>query len=318
LALDFHKKYTKIKDSLFTAAKDRDFGRQEVAYELNKKMAIDSTTSALKLAKEHAESQRKDIVIDRKKQEQYFMWGIIGIVALFLIILFNRLIEIRKQKKEVERQKKRSDDLLLSILPEKTAEELKNKGAASPQPYDMVSIIFTDFKGFTAISEELTAIELVAELNHYFTAFDEIIGRHNIEKIKTIGDAYMAAGGLPIANTSNAVDTINAALEIRDFMLAYKAECDAKGKTAFEVRIGVHTGPIVAGIVGIKKFSYDIWGDTVNTAARMESSGEVGKVNMSGTTQIFVKDYFACHYRGKIPAKNKGEIDMYFVDYQVK
>ena len=210
-------------------------------------------------------------------------------------------------------EKQKSESLLHNILPEEVATELKAKGAADAKLFDEVTVLFTDFKGFTTIAETLTPKELVAEIDECFSAFDQIMEKHNVEKIKTIGDAYMAAGGLPVANTTNAVDVVNAALEIQQFMDQLSLTKKALGKEAFQIRIGVHTGPVVAGIVGVKKFAYDIWGDTVNTASRMESSGEPGRVNISGITHELVKDTFSCVYRGKIPAKNKGEIDMYFV-----
>lgn len=224
-----------------------------------------------------------------------------------------RTAEVVAEKREVEKQKKRSDDLLLNILPEEVAEELKTKGSAEAQFIDEVTVLFTDFKGFTQISEKLTPKELVSEINECFSAFDHIMQKYGVEKIKTIGDSYMAAGGLPITKTSHAIDVVNSALEIQKFMLQRKAKRESEGKLFFEIRIGVHSGSVVAGIVGVKKFSYDIWGDTVNTASRMESSGEVGQVNISGTTFAYIKDNFSCVYRGKIEAKGKGGIDMYFV-----
>lgn len=230
-----------------------------------------------------------------------------------------RIVEIRTaevvaEKKEVEKQKKRSDDLLLNILPEEVAEELKAKGSADAKQFDEVTVLFTDFKNFTGVAENLSAQDLVNEINYCYSEFDKIISKHGVEKIKTIGDAYMCAGGLPVASKTNAEDTVKVALEIREFMLKEKQIREAEGRKFFEIRIGLHTGPVVAGIVGIKKFAYDIWGDTVNIASRMESSGEAGKVNISGATHELVKDQFTCVFRGKIPAKNKGEIEMYFVE----
>jgi class 3 adenylate cyclase len=204
--------------------------------------------------------------------------------------------------------------LLLNILPEETAEELKATGTAKAKSFDMVSVLFTDFKNFTQASELLSPEELVGEINLCYSEFDRIITKFGIEKIKTIGDSYMCAGGIPMVNDTHHFDIINAALEMIAFIEKNKQDKIANGLPYFELRLGIHTGPVVAGIVGIKKFSYDIWGDTVNTASRMESSGEIGKVNISGSTYELVKDKFICTYRGKVQAKNKGMIDMYFVE----
>jgi guanylate cyclase len=207
-----------------------------------------------------------------------------------------------------------SEALLLNILPKEIADELKANGSAEPRQFEQVTVMFTDFKNFSKIAEKLSPSELVTEIDTVFKAFDRIIGKCIIEKIKTIGDAYMCAGGLPVPNTSHPFDVVHAAMEIQQFIKLYIQECRELGKDPFEIRIGIHTGPVVAGIVGEKKFAYDIWGDTVNTASRMESSGVAGKINISGTTYELIKDKFNCVYRGKIQAKNKGEIDMYFVE----
>jgi class 3 adenylate cyclase len=245
--------------------------------------------------------------------------NIIMFIILFLIIYYfkseNRvqeeLLEQRNIKLNIE--KERSDKLLLNILPAETAEELKSNGLAQARKYDLVTVMFTDFKNFTEASEKLSPEELVKEINHCYSEFDRIIEKYGIEKIKTIGDSYMCAGGLPATNDTHPWDVVNAGLELQKFIISHKEKRIAANEPYFELRLGIHTGPVVAGIVGIKKFAYDIWGDTVNTASRMESSGEVGKVNISGTTYQLVKDKFTCIYRGKVQAKNKGEIDMYFV-----
>jgi class 3 adenylate cyclase len=198
-------------------------------------------------------------------------------------------------------------------LPETTAAELKATGKAKAKNYDSVTVLFTDFKNFTAVSEQLNAEQLVAELNKCFMAFDEITDRHNLEKIKTIGDAYMCAGGIPETNSTHPIDAVSAGLEMVKAMIKYQEERIKEGQPIFQVRVGIHTGPLVAGVVGTKKFAYDIWGDTVNTASRMESSGEPDRVNVSEATWELVKDQFEGEHRGKIAAKNKGNIDMYFI-----
>lgn len=221
--------------------------------------------------------------------------------------------KIEIQKELIEKEKHKAEKLLLNILPQETADELITKGKASPRHYRMATVMFCDFKGFTKIAERLEPQELVDELDRCFNAFDDIMEKYNVEKIKTSGDAYMAAGGVPIRNKTNPIDMVLAAMDIQEFMAQHKKERLAEGKLAWELRIGIHTGEVIAGVVGKKKFAYDIWGDTVNTAARMESSSETTKINISGSTFRYVNKYFQLDYRGKIPAKNKGEIDMYFV-----
>jgi two-component system sensor histidine kinase ChiS len=232
-----------------------------------------------------------------------------------------RTAEVILQKKELELQrdalvteKSKSDKLLLNILPAETAEELKTRGKSAARHYRMVSVLFTDFRGFTGFAENMRPNDLIAELDRCFLYFDDITEKYNIEKIKTIGDSYMAAGGIPIRNRSNPIDAVLAGLAIKKTMEDIKKEKDANGETYWDIRIGIHTGDLIAGVVGKKKFAYDIWGDTVNTASRMESTGEINKVNISGATYEMVKDYFTCTYRGKIAVKSKGEIDMYFVN----
>ena len=225
---------------------------------------------------------------------------------------------LEKQKAEIEWERKKSDDLLLNILPKETATELKEFGSANTHHFESVSVLFTDFKNFTQISENLTPEELVNEINVCFSAFDEIIEKHGLEKIKTIGDSYMCAGGLPVRNETHAINAISAAFELQEFINNRGSENLDKTEARFEMRCGIHTGPVVAGVVGVRKFQYDIWGDTVNLASRMETSGEVGKVNISETTYELVKNQVECTFRGEVEAKHKGKINMYFADTFVK
>ena len=225
-----------------------------------------------------------------------------------------RTAEVVEEKAEVERQKEKSDELLLNILPSEVAEELKEKGYTTAKAFDEVTVLFSDIKGFTNVAEKMSAQELVKEINTYFSAFDSIIQKYGLEKIKTIGDAYIAAGGLPEKNAATAENVVEAAIAMHQTVEKLKQERIVTHLPYFELRIGIHTGPVVAGVVGIKKFQYDIWGDTVNLAARMEQSGVPGKINISQHTYEVVKDQFTFVHRGKIEAKNKGEIDMYFVE----
>ncbi len=248
----------------------------------------------------------------RRKEQRFSIIRNVLILGLILCLAFAVIFFM--QRIRISKEKKRSEELLLNILPAETANELKSNGSIRAKDYLMVTVLFTDFINFTKSSETMSAQDLVNEIHYCYSEFDRIIALHGIEKIKTIGDGYMAAGGLPIENNTNPFDAVNAALEIRNFMELEQRKRSIDGKPFFEMRIGLHTGPVVAGIVGIKKFAYDIWGDTVNIAARMEAGGEAGKVNISGATYELIKDKFNCTYRGKVQAKNKGEIDMYFVE----
>ncbi|MEO5569455.1 MAG: adenylate/guanylate cyclase domain-containing protein [Bacteroidia bacterium] len=296
-----HKMYFLYRDSLINEDNTKKIVQSQMQYEFDKKETITKAAQDKKDAIAQVE-------VKRQRNIRNSTFGGLAGVLIFSIVVY-------RQRNKISKEKKRSDELLLNILPAETAEELKNTGTTKAKDFDEVTVLFTDFKNFTKRSEQLSAQELVNEINYCYSAFDNIITKYGIEKIKTMGDSYMCAGGLPVANKTNAEDTVKAAIEIRDFILTYTASSPL-GKTseAFEIRIGLHTGPVVAGIVGIKKYSYDIWGDTVNIASRMESSGEPGKVNISGSTYELVKDKFKCEHRGKIEAKNKGMIDMYFAE----
>lgn len=301
-AYKFREQYDELRYSTFTEERLVAEQRREAVYTDKKKQQ--------EIEKQQQELKLQDAQLRSERNFRYSLIGGAGLLTLLALTLFNR-------NKIIRREKQRSEDLLLNILPAQTAEELKAHGKAKARRYDAVTVLFTDFKGFTAISEKISAEELVAELDECFRAFDEIVGRYGIEKIKTIGDAYFCAAGLPEPTTTHAEDMVRAALEMQGFLLRFRKQQEAQGKQPFFCRIGIHTGPVVAGVVGQKKFAYDIWGDTVNMGARMESSGEPDKVNISEATYRLVKDKFKCIPRGKVLAKGKGEVEMYFVEEEI-
>ena len=246
----------------------------------------------------------------------YFLVILVIMYFLHRLKIFNDIQKrykmeeiIRERTESLLKEKEKSENLIANILPKDTADELKSTGKATSSKFKMVTVLFADIQGFTKIAEQMNPEKLIDELDRFYFQFDSVVEKYNIEKIKTIGDAYMAAGGIPVKNRTNPVEVVLAALQMQHYMKELK-----KTKTdIWDLRIGIHTGSVIAGVVGQKKFSYDIWGDTVNTASRMESSGEIGKVNISATTYELVKDFFECQYRGKMPVKYKGDIEMYFV-----
>ncbi len=306
--------YIVYKDSLLNQERVQSVAEMQEKYEAVKKAKEIDELKVLNLD--------AALTNEKVKRVRNGMYAGAGLLMLTLVFLFARYRIIRRNRNElfqknivIAKEKARSDDLLKNILPDEVAEELKESGKAKAQGFDLVTIFFSDFKGFTNISERLSPSELVGELDICFQAFDRIITKYNLEKIKTIGDAYMAVGGLPDRTQHNPVNMLLAALDMQEFMVARKIELTAKGWLAFEMRVGIHSGPVVAGVVGVKKFQYDVWGDSVNTASRMESSGEINKVNISEATYELVKEspLLSFEYRGKITAKGKGEMAMYFV-----
>ena len=221
---------------------------------------------------------------------------------------------IEERTQEVQRQKGEIESLLLNILPAETAQELRREGRAPARHYADVTVLFADIQNFTLIAESLSPADLVAELDACFSRFDALMDRFSIEKIKTIGDAYLCVGGLPNPATHDPARVVEAALAMLDVMDELRVERQAQGRPWFDIRIGIHTGPLVAGVVGTKKFAYDIWGDTVNTAARVEQTGEPGRINVSRVTYERICDRITCAARGLVLAKNKGELEMYFVE----
>ena len=308
-ALDYLERMNVLEDSMKTEETARSIQQME----FHKQITADSLA---KVEKDRVIKQAHEEEVRTKEKQRDIFIGSGLLVLLLAGGLWSRLSYVRKSKASLQTEKDRSDSLLLNILPEEIAIELKTKGKAEAREFEMVSILFTDFKGFTEASAELSAQNLVAEINTCFEAFDGILDKYGIEKIKTIGDAYMAAGGLPVPSEDSVKNTVLAALEMQAFISKRKVEMVTLGKHSFEMRAGIHTGPVVAGIVGVKKFQYDIWGDTVNTASRMESNGQIGKVNISKYTYELIRDnpQFTFESRGKIQAKGKGEIEMYLVE----
>ncbi len=292
-------------------------GKEVLRLELLRAFEQQQVADSLVRVREAFEQQ---LAFDRRIAQARDRRNLLLFAILMVLVLagalLGRLRHAQRTKRAIEREKERSDELLHNILPEEVAAELKEKGRTEARTYDEATVLFTDFKGFTELSERLTAAELVTEIDHCFKGLDAIVEKHRVEKIKTIGDAYMAAAGLPDPRASAAADIVLAALEMRDLIAQRRTERLREGKPAFEMRIGLHSGPVIAGIVGVKKFAFDIWGDTVNTAARMESSGEPGRVNISATTYELVKGTPGLRFepRGLVQAKGKGELRMYFVE----
>lgn len=306
--------------------------RQELRLSMQERildsMAFSSILDSMEIAQrdmvmvqQKAELDKAAAEIRLRNSQRNLLLVLAGFGLLLIAALLHRYYSIRQhnavlaeKNRIIEEERKRSEELLLNILPVTVANELKEKGSAVAKHYEEATVLFADFKGFSSISKQLSPEKLVADLDFAFTNFDKIITRYGLEKIKTIGDAYMCAGGLPGKDSAHPANVVQAAIEIQHFLKSWNQEKTRLGEPVFEARIGIHTGPLVAGVVGSKKFAYDIWGDTVNVAARMESSSEAGKVNISDTTFEQVKNRFNCHYRGKVPAKNVGEVEMYYVE----
>ena len=298
-ALQFFKKHIVYKDSLNSIEIVQKIADTRTNYEISQKQI------------------EVDLLNQQKKNQRIMIISsfIFLFLSLLLIIgLYRRYQFIKKTKKIIEKEKNLSNSLLLNILPEETAQELKENGKVVAKRYERTTVLFTDFEGFTNYSEDLAPEKLVKSIDYYFSKFDEIINKYDLEKIKTIGDSYMCAGGIPFETDNHAYQVILAAIDIIDFVEQSNNRF-RDDQINFKVRVGVNSGSIVAGIVGTKKFAYDIWGDTVNIASRMESNSETGKINISENTYQLVKEQFSCKYRGEIQVKNKGMMKMYFVEH---
>jgi class 3 adenylate cyclase len=300
--LSSYRNFITYRDSLQDTQIIRETTKQEMEFQFSKKQFADS------LAFAHQQTLN-ELRIRRGRSERNM-----AILGMILLIGFSGLVY--RQYRFTKKARTRSDELLLNILPYEIAQELKEKGRAEARDFENVSILFTDFKEFTRQSSQLSASELVGEINHCFEAFDRIMEKYGIEKIKTIGDGYMAAGGLPVPTADAAKNTILAAIEMQAFIHKRSIEQRKLNNIPFRMRLGIHTGPVMAGIVGFKKFQYDLWGDTVNTASRLESRGGIGKVNISQETYLQVKDehIFTFTPRGQIQVKGKGKLEMLYVE----
>ncbi|WP_111669778.1 adenylate/guanylate cyclase domain-containing protein [Algoriphagus litoralis] len=300
-ALEFYKKHIIYRDSVNNISAVQQMANLRTDYEVSQKQ--------IEVDLLEKEAFIKDL---QTKRQQFIIYGVVLAMLLIASLAFAAYRRYRYEaqtKKIIEEEKNRSEELLLNILPHETAEELKLNGKVKARRSESVTVLFTDFKNFTAVAENTSPEQLVSSLDFYFKEFDEICTRHNLEKIKTIGDSYMCAGGLPKQNDTHPRDVILAAKEMMAFVNGKKEE----GICSFEMRVGIHTGPVVAGIVGIKKWQYDIWGDTVNIASRMESNSVPGKINLSETTYKLIQDEFDCEFRGSIDIKNRGTWEMYFL-----
>jgi tetratricopeptide (TPR) repeat protein len=305
-AFSYLTQVVSLKDKLSSIDQAKKVSSLQLEYDISRKQL-----SINELTKNEA---LKELDLQKQKATRNIFAIGFGLILVIVFVLYRNYRQKVKTNILLDKQKAQIETLMLNILPGEVADELKEQGHATPRHYESVSVLFTDYKGFTKLADKMTPQELIEELNDSFIAFDDIIVKYNLEKIKTIGDSYMCAGGIPTPFDDYAINMVKAGLEIQAFMNEKNRRRAENGLAPWDVRVGIHVGPIVAGVVGKKKYAYDIWGNTVNIASRMESSGEAGKVNISESTYLLVKDHFKCVARGKIAAKNVGDIDMYFVE----
>ena len=304
-ALKYFQNYITYRDSVNNIEKVREMANLRADFEVSQ-----AQTEVDLLQKESEIQLLKD-----KRQRIIIYATILALVFIFVLLffLYRRYSFVKETNTIIEEEKNRSDSLLLNILPKETAQELKETGQVEAKKFESITVLFTDFKDFTRSSADLSPENLVRSVDYYFSRFDEVMEKHGLEKIKTMGDAYMCTGGLHLNTEDHAIRMVHAAFEIIQITEEVKIN-DQDNIMPYEIRIGINTGPVVAGVVGTQKFAYDIWGDTVNVAARMETNSETGKINISENTYELIKDEFECEYRGKMKVKNKGMMKMYYVN----
>ncbi len=303
-AYEFQQKNINVNDDIRSTEYD------EIINNLRFKLDLETKEKEIEIL--NKENALKQSEISYASTIQKFLLALGGLMLVVIGGVTYLYQFSQKTNKLLAEERNRFEKILLNILPKDTADELQEKGFVEAKKFDQTTVLFTDFKGFTSFSEQMSPEDMVKSIDFYFSKFDEIIGRYNLEKIKTIGDAYMCAGGLPTKNRTNAKDAVLAGLEILSFVKEVN-ENPPKGVLPLEIRIGISTGSTVAGIVGTKKFQYDIWGSTVNIASRMESASDTGKINISDKTYNLIKDEIQCTYRGEIEVKNGLKLKMYYV-----
>lgn len=319
------EKILKEKEKEIAAMSDEQ-ARLELLYSRQRNildsLSMRSLRDSMALALSQAEAQQQSALLATERSRRNLLMALALLVIIIAGGLYARYRGVSRynallkgKNEEILAGQKRSEELLLNILPAAIAAELKQSGVAQARQYEQATVLFTDFVGFSRIANTVSAERLVADLDYCYGQFDKITEKYRLEKIKTIGDSYMCAGGLPESDTDHAQRMVRAALEMQTFLKDWNAQRVQRGEAPLEARIGIHTGPLVAGVVGYRKFAYDIWGDTVNIASRVESAGEPGRVNISETTFQLVKDQFACDFRGILPVKNLPPIAMYYVNF---
>ena len=307
-AFKYQSLLTNIKDTIYNAETDKKLVGLQFDFEIQKKQGQINL-----LTKDKA---LQELELKRQKIAKNALLAGMTLVTLIIFIIYRDYRNKIRTNRILDSQKAEIESLLLNILPSEVAHELQKNGSATPRYYEKASVLFTDFKSFSKLADDMSPQEVVSELNECFIAFDDIIGKYNLEKIKTIGDSYMCAGGIPTLDDDHVINIVKASIEIQRYIIVWNKKRIDNNLPIWEIRIGINTGPLVAGVVGKKKYAYDIWGNAVNVASRMESNGTPGRVNISADTHEIIKEWFVCSYRGKIYAKNLGDLDMYYVDYE--